>query len=71
MIGPDDVFDEGHCEEPEDPGSLCKRSRLPECESSGDAPKKKKISDNLVSTSDAGPDVADAIEDFIAQSSRV
>uniref|UniRef100_A0A804JKA6 BRCT domain-containing protein n=1 Tax=Musa acuminata subsp. malaccensis TaxID=214687 RepID=A0A804JKA6_MUSAM len=59
----------GHCQE-EYVSALGKRSRLSECDSNGDASKKTKVPEDQVGP-DAVPDVADAIEDLLAQSSKI
>lgn len=59
------------CEEPEHLSTFGKRSRLSECTSSVDASKKHKAPENLMGSSNAVPDVADAIEDLLAQSTKV
>ncbi|XP_008781616.2 DNA topoisomerase 2-binding protein 1-A isoform X2 [Phoenix dactylifera] len=65
------IMNDSLCEEPEHLSTFGKRSRLSECVSSVDASKKHKVPENLMGGSNAVPDVADAIEDLLAQSSKI
>lgn len=60
---------EGLCEK--DVGICRKSLRLSECRGNIDATKKNRIPENSLISNEAVPDVADAIEDLLAQSSNV
>ncbi|KAG1369945.1 putative NAD kinase 2, chloroplastic [Cocos nucifera] len=65
------IMNDSLCEEPEHLSTFGKRSRLSECMSNIDASKKHKVPENLMGGSNAVPDVADAIEDLLAQSTKI
>ncbi|XP_073012822.1 uncharacterized protein [Typha latifolia] len=58
-------------EEAKHSGDSCKRSRLSECDSIDDSSRKNRMPENFLCISNTVPDVADAIEDLLAQSTKI